>query len=72
MQSRKQSMMECGANVLIGYLISVAANAVVLPVFGLHVSAFDNFAIGAVFTVISLMRSYVLRRYFNGQHAHTS
>ena len=69
MQSRVQSLLECGANVLIGYLVSVAANAAILPMFGVHVTASDNFAIGAIFTVISLLRSYVLRRAFNGFHS---
>jgi hypothetical protein len=59
------SAIEAVANVAIGYLVAVAANAVVLPLFGLHPTAFDSFAIGALFTAISLARSYVLRRLFN-------
>ena len=65
MQSRRMSAIEAVANVAIGYLVAVAANAVVLPLFGLHPTAFDSFAIGALFTAISLARSYVLRRLFN-------
>jgi hypothetical protein len=59
------SAVEAVANVAIGYVVAVAANAVVLPLFGLHPSAFDSLAIGALFTAISLARSYVLRRLFN-------
>lgn len=59
------SAVEAVANVAIGYVVAVAANAVVLPLFGLHPSALDSFAIGALFTAISLARSYVLRRLFN-------
>ena len=40
-----------------------------LPLFGLHVSVADNFAIGAIYTVISIARSYVIRRWFNA-HLH--
>jgi hypothetical protein len=65
MQSRRMSAVEAVANVAIGYVVAVAANAVVLPLFGLHPTAFDSFAIGALFTAISLARSYVLRRLFN-------
>jgi len=65
MQSRRMSAIEAVANVAIGYLVAVAANAMVLPVFGMHPSAFDSFAIGALFTAISLARSYALRRLFN-------
>ena len=59
------SAVEAVANVAIGYVVAVAANAVVLPMFGLRPTAFDSFAIGALFTAISLARSYVLRRLFN-------
>lgn len=59
------SAVEAVANVAIGYVVAVAANAVVLPMFGLHPTAFDSLAIGALFTAISLARSYVLRRLFN-------
>ena len=59
------SAVEAVANVAIGYVVAVAANAVVLPLFGLHPNAFDSLAIGALFTAISLARSYVLRRLFN-------
>jgi hypothetical protein len=59
------SAVEAVANVAIGYVVAVAANAVVLPLFNLHPSALDSFAIGALFTAISLARSYALRRLFN-------
>lgn len=59
------SAVEAVANVAIGYVVAVAANAVVLPLFDLHPSAFDSLAIGALFTAISLARSYALRRLFN-------
>lgn len=65
MQSKKHSALEAVANVAIGYLVSVVANVVVLPLFGYAVSVADGFAIGLVFTVISLVRSYALRRVFN-------
>lgn len=65
MQSKRHSALEAVANVAIGYLISVATNVVVLPLFGYAVSITDGFAIGLVFTAISLARSYVLRRAFN-------
>ena len=64
-QTKLMSMVEAGTNVLIGYLVSVAANIIVLPMFGYDVTIFDSFAIGLAFTAISLIRSYVLRRVFN-------
>ena len=65
MQSRKRSFIEAVTNVLVGYLVAVISNLIVLPLFGYEVSLFDGFAIGVVFTVISLIRSYVIRRLFN-------
>jgi len=57
-------MTESFANVAIGYGIAVAAQVAVFPLFGIHIGLGDDLALGAVFTVISLVRSYVLRRVF--------
>lgn len=65
MQSRIMSAVEASANVAIGYLVSVAANLLVLPLFGYDVSIADSFMIGLAFTAVSLVRSYLLRRAFN-------
>jgi len=65
MQTKRRSFIEAVTNVLIGYLVAVISNLIVLPLFGYQVSLFDGFAIGVVFTVISLIRSYVIRRLFN-------
>lgn len=64
MQSRLMSFVEASVNVLIGYLVSVLANWLVLPAFGYPVSVSDSFLIGLIFTVISLIRSYTIRRLF--------
>lgn len=64
-QSRKMSMVESFANVAIGYGIAVAAQLAIFPVFDIHVPLQSNLLIGAFFTVVSLVRSYVLRRVFN-------
>ena len=65
MQTRRMSAVETVANVAIGYAVSLAATALVLPAFGYPVSGSSAVGISAVFTVISLVRSYVLRRAFN-------
>ena len=65
-QSRLASFVEAWANIAVGFGINFAANLVVLPWFGFAVTAGDAFGIGLVFTAISLARSYVLRRWFNG------
>lgn len=64
-QSRTMSAVESVANVAVGYGIAVATQAAVFPLFGIHATAADHLAIGAIFTVVSLARSYLLRRVFN-------
>lgn len=64
-QSRKMSLTESLANVAIGYAIAVTAQIAVFPLFGLYVPLHDNLMIGLIFTVISIARSYILRRVFN-------
>jgi hypothetical protein len=64
-QTRLGSWIEAWANIAIGFAINWTANMLVLPVFGFDVSATVAFHIGLVFTLISLVRSYVLRRVFN-------
>ncbi len=64
-QTRLGSWLEAWANIAIGFGINFVANLAVLPLFGFHVTPGDAFGIGLIFTAISLVRSYVLRRVFN-------
>ena len=63
-QSRRMSLVEAITNVVVGYGIAVLAQIMVFPLFGLHVALADNMTMGALFTVLSLVRSYSLRRVF--------
>ena len=65
MQNKKQSIIESITNVLVGYFIAVGTQILIFPYLGIHVKTETNFYIGLVFTVISLIRSYTLRRIFN-------
>lgn len=65
MQSRRMSMIESIANVIVGYGVALGTQLAVFPLFGMKPRLSDNMAIGAIFTVVSLIRSYVLRRAFN-------
>lgn len=67
-QSRKHSLFEAFSNVLIGYGIAFITQLAVFPLFGIHISLHDNLAIGGIFTVISIARSYLLRRFWNWIH----
>ena len=65
MQSRAMSLVEAVANVVVGYGIAVLTQVIVFPLFGLRASVEQNLLLGLVFTVVSLIRSYALRRVFN-------
>jgi hypothetical protein len=58
------SLVESLANVAVGYGIAVLTQIAVFPFFGLHVSLADNLVMGAVFTIVSIARSFTLRRVF--------
>lgn len=64
-QTKLQSLIESGVNILIGYLVALTSQLVVFPWFGINIPLTDNLLIGFWFTVISLVRSYAVRRYFN-------
>ncbi len=64
-QTKRGSAVEAVANTGIGWIINYSANLVVLPLFGFSITYAQAFYIGVIFTVISIVRSYVLRRVFN-------
>jgi len=63
-QSRTMSLVESFANVAIGYGIAVITQILVFPLFGLSTTLAENMAMGAIFTVVSIARSFTLRRLF--------
>lgn len=67
-QSRKHSMLEAIINVVVGFSINFLLNMLVFPLFGWEISAAQNIALGVIYTVISIVRSYSLRRVFNRWH----
>lgn len=64
-QSRRHSLFESLVNVFVGFGIATIANFVILPWFGHNVSFGDSAGIGLLMTVVSIARSYALRRFFN-------
>jgi uncharacterized membrane protein (DUF485 family) len=68
-QTRLGSFAEAWFNVAVGFGINFAGNIFILPLFGFNVTAGQAFGIGVIFTVISVARSYVLRRVMNSYKA---
>ena len=67
-QTKLQSFGESVLNILIGYGVAVASQIIIFPFFDINIPIADNFIIGFYFTIISLIRSYLIRRMFNRIH----
>ena len=63
-QSRAMSLVEAVANVVVGYGVAVVTQILIFPVFALHTTLAQNLQMGAVFTLVSIARSFGLRRLF--------
>lgn len=66
-QTRLGSFIEACINVLIGFTINFIANMLILPLIGFHITPGQNLFIGVLYTIISVARSYVVRRWFNAR-----
>lgn len=64
-QSKKMSFYESLTNVTVGYVFAVVSQLIIFPLFGIYLPLSDNLIMGLYFTVLSVIRSYVLRRVFN-------
>jgi hypothetical protein len=63
-QSRSGSLVEAATNVIAGFLIAIAAQRLVFPLFGIATTLMEDAGIAAVFTGLSLVRGYAVRRLF--------
>jgi hypothetical protein len=63
-QTRKASLAEAFLNVAIGYGVALLSQIIVFPWFGIRIGLTENILIGLIFTVISIVRSFALRRFF--------
>jgi hypothetical protein len=66
-QSRVGSLIEAWLNVAVGYGVAVASQVIIFPLYGVAVPLGDNLMIGLWFTGVSLAKSYIIRRWFNGR-----
>lgn len=63
-QSRLMSLAEAVANVMVGYGVAVVTQILIFPIFGLHTTLAQNLQMGLLFTGVSIIRSFLLRRLF--------
>lgn len=68
-QSKGMSAVESVAGTALGFGIALASQHYIYPLFGIRISFGTNVILTCVFTVISVVRSYWVRRAFNWLHA---
>lgn len=71
-QTKLSSFIEALMNVAIGFSINYIANLLIFPLFDMHISLIDNLWMGMIYTIISIVRSYVIRRWFNAKIHNTA
>lgn len=67
MQTKKQSLIEAITNTAVGFGVSFASTFLIFPLMGMRSSVGSNLIITCYFTIISIARGYIIRRYFNKQ-----
>jgi len=52
-----------------GFFLSIIIQLTIFPLFDLHPTIFENFQIALIFTVVSMTRSTLWRRFFRKRKA---
>jgi hypothetical protein len=63
-QSREASLLEAATNVTLGFVLALAMQALLYPLFGISTTIVTDSSIAVAFTLVSLVRSYLVRRAF--------
>lgn len=63
-QTRTMSLIEAATNVVVGYVLAIATQLLVFPLFEIEAGIHEHLAIGLAFVTVSLARGYLLRRVF--------
>lgn len=65
MQTKRHSLLESVTNVAVGFIISLLATFIIFPIAGVESSFAQNLEITLYYTIIAIVRNYVIRRFFN-------
>jgi len=63
-QTRLGSFIEVCINIAIGFTINFFMNLTIFPFFGWSISIGENLLLGSIYTVVSVIRGYIVRRWF--------
>jgi len=67
MQPRLQSFIEAITSTLIGLVVAMVTQLIVFPLYGLEINLQSNIEIAGIFTAVSIVRGYLVRRWFNAK-----
>lgn len=68
MQSKLESLVEAFVSTAVAYGVSVLAQIYIMPLYGATLTLSQNIQIVGIFTVISFIRTYWVRRMFERFH----
>ena len=64
-QSKFQSLIESFTTVISGFFIALAVQLLIFPLYDIEITLFENVQIVMILTITSIIRVYIVRRYFN-------
>jgi hypothetical protein len=67
-QSKLMSMIETALSTAIGFAVALTTQLLIFPLFGFNPPLSHNLLIGAIFTIVSIARGFLVRRLFEALH----
>ena len=64
-QSKKSSLIESIVNTFVGFIVTIAASPLIYWICDVKMNAAQMSVVTLLFTLLSILRNYVIRRFFN-------
>ena len=64
-QSKLESLIESVITVGAGLIVAVIIQLLIFPLYDIEITLFENIQLATIFTSISIIRIYIIRRYFS-------
>lgn len=69
-QTRRESFVEAATNTTIAAYVALAGQLLIYPLYDIDITIWSNIQLTTIFTVLSVLRNYLVRRFFNKRQAH--
>lgn len=67
-QTKTHSILEVIMSTIIGFIVAVVSQYFIFPAYGIHVPLSAHIGMGGFFTIVSIIRGYLIRRFWNWVH----